>query len=114
MKNVRPQALKDTARIFESRARIEEDSILTGYIKHNQIYAANLSELLDKRKAAKSTQDLERLGKEYGIDVAKLESLARFVTSPSVNGATAKKTVDKDGQEHLTISAVWAEPKFRR
>jgi hypothetical protein len=42
-----------------------------------------LSELLEARKSVNSREDIARLAGEYGIDVERLESVARFVSSPS-------------------------------
>jgi len=58
---------------------------------------------LDERKRLASLDGLEALAKEYGVDVAKLESLARFVNVPDVRGAEKVRTVDKDGAEHVTV-----------
>lgn len=63
------------------------------------MYASTLSELLDRRKAARSTQELEKLCEEYGIEPSKLESLARFVNSPSINSATIRPIAGKSEEE---------------
>jgi hypothetical protein len=63
------------------------------------MYASTLSELLDRRKAARSTQELEKLCEEYGIKPSKLESLARFVNSPSINSATIRPIAGKSEEE---------------
>lgn len=62
-----------------------------------------MSYLFDERKSARSTQDIERLAKEYGIDASKLENLARYVSSPSVQSGSEKRTVEKDGEESVMI-----------
>jgi len=54
---------------------------------------------LDKRKSARTREDLEWLTKEYAIDVGKLESLTRFVTSPSIERGMEVRIVDKDGMD---------------
>jgi hypothetical protein len=45
-----------------------------------------LSELLEARKSVNSRGDVARLAGEYGIDVERLESVARFVSSPGLEG----------------------------
>lgn len=72
------------------------------------------------------------MANKFDIDIAKLESLSRFVSSPSVNRDTAVRTVGKDGEESIKMKvrpkfvwnlamaypfriseAVWIEPHFR-
>jgi len=49
---------------------------------------------LNQRKSAHTQRDIEILSKEFGLDLDKVESLVRFVTSPSVIG-TAIHSVGK-------------------
>ena len=60
-----------------------------------------MTELLNQRKSAHTQKDLENLSKEFGIEMDKLESLVRFVTSPSVIG-TAIHSVGKDGEGSMS------------
>jgi crotonobetainyl-CoA:carnitine CoA-transferase CaiB-like acyl-CoA transferase len=94
--------MEQTSRMFESRSKSEMEAASAQPI-HNRLHAMALSELLDKRKSAKTREDVVRLAKEYGIDVGKLESLTRFVSSPSVEGGSAVRIVDKEGNESLTM-----------
>jgi len=105
--------MAETSRMFESRAQSEADAASLRPV-HNRLHGLALSDLLDKRKSVRTPEDLERLAKEYAIDVGKLESLTRFVTSPSVEGRTEVRIVDKDGNESVTMqvwisrSSLWA------
>ena len=70
----------------------------------NRLRAATLSELLDARKGAPTTLDLKTLAEKYGIDKQKIEKLATFVNTPSVDGGSMTRTVGKDGDESLTTT----------
>lgn len=72
-----------TSRLFESRTKPEFEASSPDLPK-NHLYSSTLTELLNQRKSAHTQKDLEDLSKEFGIERDKLESLARFVTSPSV------------------------------
>ncbi|KAF8638496.1 hypothetical protein AX16_010479 [Volvariella volvacea WC 439] len=106
-------AANDTHKLFRSRAQSDLEAFGTTPVR-NRLHAPTLSDLLDARKSVKTQQELEKLANEHNIDVQKLESLARFVNSPSVQGGTAVRTVAKDGEESLTTLAVWAEPRIAR
>ncbi|RDB24240.1 hypothetical protein Hypma_008771 [Hypsizygus marmoreus] len=112
MKTVRTGE-SETNRLFKSRSQSESEALSTQPI-HNRLHAATLSELLDKRKSAKTQAEVERLAERYGIDVAKLQSLSRFVNSPSVHGASAVRTLEKDGEESIMVTAVWVEPRIQK
>ncbi|KAG5644989.1 hypothetical protein DXG03_007266 [Asterophora parasitica] len=112
MQSIHPKTT-ETSRLFQSRTESEHEASSPLPV-HNRLHAATLSELLDKRKGAKSVQDVERLANEYGIDASKLENLARFVTSPSVQSGSAVRTVEKDGEESVVMKAVWIEPLLRK
>ncbi|KAF5387107.1 hypothetical protein D9615_001863 [Tricholomella constricta] len=112
MQTIRPKTT-ETKQLFKSRLESEHEASSLLPV-HNRLHAASLSELLDKQKAARSAQDVERLAKQYGIDVAKLENLTRFVTSPSVQGGTAVRTVEKDGEESVMMMAVWIKPHLQK
>lgn len=91
-----------TNRLFESRAKPEFEAS-SPHLPKNHLYSSTLTELLNQRKSVHTQMDLEKLSKEFGIELDKLESLVRFVTSPSVIG-TAIHSVRKDGER--SISAV--------
>ncbi|CAA7267629.1 unnamed protein product [Cyclocybe aegerita] len=109
MQPVRLQS-PSTTKLFESRAEaVNESSQPT----RNKLYAFVLSDLLDKRKAVKTRADLEKLAKEYNVDVDKLEGLARFVSSPSISNSNVRPAKGKSEEEGFIATAVWLEPNLR-
>jgi len=107
MQSIRPES-NNTTRLFESRAR----SAAATEPAKNQLYASVLTDLLDRRKGARSRDDLEKVAREFNIDVAKLETLARFVNSPSINSASIRPVAGKSEEDGFMATAVWMEPKF--
>ncbi len=86
--------------MLRSRALSEsEESSSTG---HNA-YAATLSSILNQRKSCTTRLDVENLARNYKIDVQKLESISKFVNSPSVDAGSVVKTVDEDGNESRSM-----------
>lgn len=78
--------------------------------KRNRLLSSTLSELLNERKAANSRKAIEGLANNYGMDIAKLESLARFVNTPTIGEGT--RTVIRDGNGEETITSTvgsWLE-----
>lgn len=67
----------------------------------NRILSSTLSNLLDARKSLSKT-DIEAIENHYGVDAAKLESLARFVNTPSIDEGSRRKMVDENGAEVIT------------
>jgi crotonobetainyl-CoA:carnitine CoA-transferase CaiB-like acyl-CoA transferase len=57
------------------------------------VLSTTLSELLEERKKAKTRVEVVRMAEKYGVEVEKLESVARFVSSPSVEGAAEGEVV---------------------
>jgi len=43
------------------------------------------------------------LTQKYGIEVEKLESVARHVSSPSIQSGSIVKTVGQDGEEKVSV-----------
>lgn len=89
-----------TNRLFESRAKPEFEASLP-HLPKNHLYSSTLTELLNQRKSAHTQKDLEKLSKEFGIELDKVESLVRFVTTPSVIGS-AIHPVGKDGEGSMS------------
>ena len=89
-----------TNRLFESRAKPEFEAPSL-HLAKNHVYSSNLTELLNQRKSAHTQKDVEIFSKQFGIELDKLESLARFVTSPSVM-STATHSTSKNGKEFIT------------
>jgi len=111
-----------TSRLFESRSKPEFEAS-SPHLAKNHLYSSILTEVLNQRKSAHTQKDVEKLSKEFGIELDKLESLARYVTGPSV----INTAIGKDGEgvmitvRHLRIAitfsvtyfcfqAVWIEP----
>lgn len=71
--------------------------------------AGTLHELLEERKSVTTRDELEKLALRYEIDVDKLESVARFVNSPSVDEGSVRREVDRDGVEQvkMKVSCAW-------
>jgi hypothetical protein len=67
----------------------------------NQLLASDLIDLLDERQKATSTGDLDRLAARHGIDREVLESLSRFVNSPTSDLTTRRKILGEDGSENV-------------
>jgi len=108
METTRPDPMGSTTnRLFESRAKPEFEAS-SPHLPKNYLYSSTLTELLNQRKSAHTQKDLEKLSKEFGIELDKVESLVRFVTSPSVIGK-AIHSVGKDGEGSMS-TAVWVEP----
>jgi len=106
METTRPDLMGSTTnRLFESRAKPEFEALSPHHLPKNHLYSSTLTELLNQRKSAHTQKDLEKLSKEFGIELDKLESLVRFITSPSA----AIQSVGKDG-EGSKSTAVWVEP----
>lgn len=89
-----------TNRLFESRAKPEFEAS-SPHLPKNHLYSSTLTELLNQRKSAHTQKDLEKLSKEFGVELDKVESLVRFVTSPSVIG-TAIHSEGKDGKSSMS------------
>jgi len=56
----------------------------------NRLLAGSLIELLDERKAVRSQLELDQLASKYNIDSSILESLARFVNSPTPDDSKSR------------------------
>ncbi|KAK0210571.1 hypothetical protein DFS33DRAFT_302884 [Desarmillaria ectypa] len=107
MQSFQPAASKSS--VLSSRARSElEETSSTG----RNVYAATLSSMLNQRKSCTTRLDIENLARNYKIDVQKLESISKFVNSPSVDSSSVVKTVDEDGNESRSMLAVWIKPNI--
>ncbi|KAH9944592.1 hypothetical protein B0H21DRAFT_709640 [Amylocystis lapponica] len=108
MRTIQP-ATNRTQRAFEARAQAEHDA-QSAHPPPNRLLAAALADLLEARKAVATRAGLEALAQQYAVDVARLEGVARFVNSPSVAEDSVVRTVGEDGEERVTMQAVWVEP----
>ncbi|GAA5822738.1 hypothetical protein JCM11251_004360 [Rhodosporidiobolus azoricus] len=99
--------------ILASRQQAEETAEQFGYGSpdniRNQISARTLSLLLDERKDVKTRQEYDDLCKEYGMDSAVVDSLAKYVNTPSISGIDLPV---KDPNETPKKLAIWVEPPF--
>ncbi|KAF9466300.1 hypothetical protein BDZ94DRAFT_1213000 [Collybia nuda] len=112
MQSARMPVPSEMHKLFKSRAQSEYEASAPTPTR-NRLHAVTLSDLLDERKSAKTRGDLQRLSDRHVIDFTKLESLSRYVSSPSVQGGTAVRTVGPDGEESLLMTAIWAEPRIQ-
>jgi len=111
MQTIRPDASR-TQHVFQTRLRSEAEARSSRPVQ-NRLLASSLLDLLQERKSATSTSESELLAQKYGIDLEKLQSVARFVNSPSIDEQSVKKTVGEDGVEQVTMKAAWMDPKLQ-
>ena len=90
-----------TNKMHQTRIQSEVEAKPSHPIR-NRMLSSTLSNLLDARKSSPSRTDIETIENHYGVDVAKLESLARFVNTPSIDEGSRRKLVDENGVEVIT------------
>ena len=90
-------------RAFRSRAQSETEAASTRMPK-NRLLAASLADLLEECRFVTTRGELEELAGKYGVDVEKLESVARFVNSPSVDEKDIVRVVESNGDEVATMT----------
>ncbi|KAF9451211.1 hypothetical protein P691DRAFT_808396 [Macrolepiota fuliginosa MF-IS2] len=78
----------------------------------DRFFADQLSVMLDARKGIENLDMAGRISKDHEIDVNKLESVARFITTPSIMKGAARKFVDKDGNDRTIAKAVWVDAPY--
>jgi hypothetical protein len=86
--------------MFNSRVQSENEAAAGGPTP-NRVQASQLSQLLDERKAIRSRRDMEFLAKRYGIDVEKLENVAKFVNTPSVEAQSTTRVPVKNEERPI-------------
>lgn len=91
----------ETTKFFETRARAEEQATGAQSTK-DKLHAFALKDLLDARKGVTSPEELARLAGHYGMSAGKLESVSRYISSPSIFSEESVKVVDSDGEEQMT------------
>ncbi|KAG2077830.1 hypothetical protein BDR04DRAFT_1087424 [Suillus decipiens] len=89
-----------------------EVQALPSHSTQNRLLASSLSELLESRKTVKSRAELQALAEQYHIDFNKLDELAKFISTPSIDESTVVKSTNQDGEETLTMTARWVDPKL--
>ncbi|KAG2146903.1 uncharacterized protein EDB93DRAFT_1250693 [Suillus bovinus] len=96
------------------RSRLQSEvEALPLHSTRNRLLASSLSELLESRKTVKSQAELQALAEQYHIDVTKLDELAKFVNTPSIDESTIVRSTNQEGEETLTMMARWVDPKFK-
>ncbi|KAJ3886427.1 hypothetical protein GG344DRAFT_57475 [Lentinula edodes] len=110
MKAVRPhQRSRD---MIESRRQSEQEAA-SMHPSRNHVQASTLSYLLDKSKSNASRRELTELTEKYGVDIEKIESLSRHITSPSINSnSVVRKVRNQDGEEELSVMVSQYSWKF--
>ncbi|KAG2349406.1 hypothetical protein BDR05DRAFT_900781 [Suillus weaverae] len=109
MRSVRPADY--VQQMYRSRLQSEVEA-LPSHSTQNRLLASSLSELLESRKTVQSQAELQALAEQYHIDFAKLDELARFVNTPSIDESTIVRSTNHDGEETLTMMARWVDPKL--
>ncbi|TFY78019.1 hypothetical protein EWM64_g5994 [Hericium alpestre] len=87
---------------FKTRADSEVQAS-SSHAPRNRLLAASLSELLEQRKYLATRDELAKLADQHGIDPDKLENVARFVNTPTVEEGSVIRSVDENGEEKLTM-----------
>ena len=62
---------------------------------------------MEERKSVTTQEGLVDLAKRYKIDLDKMETLAMFINSPSVDSASVRPVVE-DGVERTTMTVSYA------
>ena len=96
------KAAASAQHIHQTRLRSEEEA-RSPRSTRNRLVAESLLELLEERKYAATQKDLAILVNKHGMDLEKLERLARHVNSVSVSQDSVKRWVNEDGNENVTM-----------
>lgn len=96
--------MEETNRLFQSRVQSELEAS-SHQLAPGHLHAATLVHLLDKRKGVNSMGELDELARKWNLEGAKkLENVAKYVNSPSVQGNKVIRMVGKGGEEILILS----------
>lgn len=99
--------------MYEIRKISEQQAASSSPIP-NCLSAPLLASLLDDRKFMNSRAEVEKLASRYSFDHSLLESLAMFVTTPSIGEGTITRTKNtKTGEERMAMTATWSEPLLK-
>lgn len=69
----------------------------------NRILAGELFEILERRKTARSVEEIHQIAMQYNLDPEALDRLTRVVNTPSVIPGTRRKAVGENGEERDTM-----------
>jgi len=80
-----------------------------GILPRNRLLASTLTQLLNERRLSVGpTSQLAALSEKYNLDVSVIQSVLRYVNSPSA-GETIIHRAEAKEDEHLTLTkAIWA------
>jgi hypothetical protein len=101
--------MNNAQQLYKARVQSEEQAASTEKTQ-NRVSASTLTALLHERKNATSTAQLKAIADKYNMDLGQVQRL-RFVNTPSVAEGSTKKTVDKDGVEHITYKVIVSKIK---
>ncbi|KAJ7738490.1 hypothetical protein DFH07DRAFT_840984 [Mycena maculata] len=107
---VRPAA--QTNHMFNSRVQSENEAAAPTQTL-NRVQAPTLSRLLDERKSIRTRRDMEFLAQRFGLEVEKLDAIAKFLSTPSVHQNSAVRVTGESGDEKQIMKAVWVEPRLK-
>ena len=104
--NIQEPAASNTARLFQARSDHANDLEAIrqnrGQTTSNtQFSTLQLTSALNARKEAADVGVFKSTTQALGIDFGKVESLARFVNTPSVSTGNVKRRVDESGHEQV-------------
>jgi hypothetical protein len=83
----------------------QQQDATTTDVTNLRFYASQLSSAFNTRKGTATKDEMRNLADASQIQFDKLESVARFVNTPSVSKGSVRTFVDKDGNE-TTIAKV--------
>jgi len=105
----RQSTADQVSRTFQSRLQSEQEAS-SSHTTRNRLVAAALMDLLEERKSVVSQLNgLQGLAEKFNLDVAKLQRVAKYVNSPSVDPESVLRTVNDDGTERTTMKAIWVD-----
>lgn len=86
--------------ILAERQRVEEAAEQKVPVR-NQLSAGGLLSLFDARKKCTTQEELDKVSREYGMEPAMVEELAKHINSPSMSGITIPGKTPDDAERHL-------------
>ncbi|KAJ3476288.1 hypothetical protein NLI96_g11264 [Meripilus lineatus] len=90
--------------VFRSRLQSESQARST-HSTRNRLLASSLTELLGDLKNAASMEDVNKLAKTHNMDTERILSLAKYITTPSVDQSSVTRTVDNQGVERISMKS---------
>ncbi|KAJ8295352.1 hypothetical protein OF846_001593 [Rhodotorula toruloides] len=90
--------------ILAERQRVEEAAEQKVPVR-NQLSAGGLLSLFDARKNCTTQEELDKVSREYGMEPAMVEELAKHINSPSMSGITIPGKTPDDAERHLKMNA---------